>query len=172
MTIFELGALGEFVGAIVIFLTLIYLVQQVRQNTKSVGASAYQTWVATNMSLNEVDADLSATLANGIYDSSNLTNETYMRFAMWNYGFVQMAQATDYLHDMDSIEDNLWFAEMNRTSGHLQLPGVQQWWQAGGRTQFPPEFVEKLESIQSNIARWAWEVGKGYVREDQRTNNP
>ena len=33
MTIFELGALGEFVGAIAVVGTLIYLAVQIRQNT-------------------------------------------------------------------------------------------------------------------------------------------
>ena len=33
MTIFELGALGEFVGSIAVVVTLIYLALQIRQNT-------------------------------------------------------------------------------------------------------------------------------------------
>ena len=35
MTIFELGALGEFVGSIAVVVTLIYLAMQIRQNTRS-----------------------------------------------------------------------------------------------------------------------------------------
>ena len=33
MTIFELGAVGEFVGAILLFLSLIYVGVQIKQNT-------------------------------------------------------------------------------------------------------------------------------------------
>ncbi len=36
MTIFELGALGEFVGAIAVVGTLIYLAVQIRQNTSQI----------------------------------------------------------------------------------------------------------------------------------------
>ncbi|MFT4563071.1 MAG: hypothetical protein ACI9BW_002824 [Gammaproteobacteria bacterium] len=32
------GALGDIIGAVVVFLTLIYLVKQIRQNTKAVQA--------------------------------------------------------------------------------------------------------------------------------------
>ena len=39
MTIIELGALGEFVGAIAVVATLIYLAVQIRQNTRSMDAS-------------------------------------------------------------------------------------------------------------------------------------
>ena len=35
MTIIELGALGEFVGAIGVIATLVYLAAQIRQNTRS-----------------------------------------------------------------------------------------------------------------------------------------
>ena len=39
MTIMELGALGEFVGAIAVVVTLIYLTLQLRQNTNAVEAN-------------------------------------------------------------------------------------------------------------------------------------
>ena len=39
MTIMELGALGEILGAIAVFVTLIYLAVQVRQNTRSIEAA-------------------------------------------------------------------------------------------------------------------------------------
>ena len=39
MTIMELGALGEFLGAIGVIATLVYLAVQVRQNTHSIEVS-------------------------------------------------------------------------------------------------------------------------------------
>ena len=39
MTIMELGALGELLGAIAVFATLVYLAVQVRQNTRSIEAA-------------------------------------------------------------------------------------------------------------------------------------
>ena len=162
-----LGNYGEFVGAIVVFVTLIYLVRQVSQNSKSVSASAYQTWVASNMSLNDIDSELAAAIAVGMYDSSKLTQDNFMQFALWHYGFVQMAQATDYLYQMGSIDRDLWLAEMSRTRIHLDLAGVKQWWNAGVRTQFPPDFVARLESNLSDATRWAWEENKGFVAESE-----
>ena len=35
-----IGAVGEIIGALAVFLTLVYLAIQIRQNTKSVQASA------------------------------------------------------------------------------------------------------------------------------------
>jgi hypothetical protein len=39
MTIFELGALGEFFGSLVVVFTLVVLIYQIRQNTKSLDES-------------------------------------------------------------------------------------------------------------------------------------
>ncbi len=73
------------------------------------------------------------------------------------------------MYKMGTIDQDLWEAEINRSAGHLDLPGVRQWWNAGAKTQFPPDFVDLLESTSSNITRWAWEQERGYIREDQRT---
>ena len=45
MTIFELGALGEFVDSIAVVVTLVYLAIQIRHNTTSVRAATYQALV-------------------------------------------------------------------------------------------------------------------------------
>ncbi len=42
------GALGEIVGAIAVIVTLGYLAIHMRQNTASVGASAFQVWAGSN----------------------------------------------------------------------------------------------------------------------------
>ena len=42
MTIVELGALGEFIGAVAVLVTLIYLAVQLRQNTEAIRAQISQ----------------------------------------------------------------------------------------------------------------------------------
>ena len=43
MTIFELGALGEFAGAILLFASLVYVGLQIRQNTAATRAQIFQS---------------------------------------------------------------------------------------------------------------------------------
>ena len=50
MTLQELGGLGEFIGAIAVVISLIYLAAQIRQNTRALNSSAYaqsseQAWL-------------------------------------------------------------------------------------------------------------------------------
>ena len=169
MTVIELsqvlGNFGEFFGAIVIVVTLIYLAVQLKQNTASVKASAYQGWVAANVEINTALSNpaQSQIIAAGNLDSTNLTGETFVAFAMVNIAIMQMAQSTDYLYRSGSLDRELWEAEMNRTAGILGAPGVRQWWDAGGRTQLTPRFAKLLESTQSSIEYWNWDSENGFV---------
>ena len=67
MSILELGALGEFVGAFAVVLTLIYLAIQIRQNTSSTRASTYSDttdgWHKYMQSLSTADIDILISLA-------------------------------------------------------------------------------------------------------------
>ena len=153
-----LGNLGILAG-------LILVVVEVNQNTASIKGSAYQEWVAANMELNMAFAGAEA-ISQGAFDSSQLTEETQAAFAMWNLSLMQMAQATDYLYRTGTLDRYLRDKEIHRAAGHLELPGVRQWWNAGGRTQLTPEFVELIESTSSNITRWDWNESEGFVSDE------
>ena len=60
MTIVELGALGEFVAAIAVVITLIYLALQIRQNTRATHAASFH---AITDSFNHVNVSLAQTPA-------------------------------------------------------------------------------------------------------------
>ena len=158
-----LGNYGEFVGAIAIVVTLIYLAIQIRQNTASVKASAYQTWVSNNIHINNA---VPADLRKGIQDSAQLSAESEAAFALWNHGIFQLWQATDYLYQMGAVDQALWQSEISRAAGHLSNPGVRQWWDAGGRTQLTPRFVALVESTHSGIAVYQWDAEKGFYAPD------
>ncbi len=78
MTVVELGALGEFVGAFAMVATLIYLAVQIRQNTQTVQAAAVDASVGR---INEVrksiyeDAELSRIYLEGNAEPDALDDE-------------------------------------------------------------------------------------------------
>ncbi len=164
-----LGNYGEFVGAIAIVVTLIYLAVQLRQNTASVRAGAYQAWVAANLELNKAFAEQlqSDAIAKGMYRPDELSEETFLPFAMWFMSVMQMAQATDYLHRTGSLDRVLADTEIRRVAGILALPGVRQWWDAGAKTQLTPQFVELIESTTPDITVWDWKAGRGFFSRDE-----
>ena len=147
-----------------ILVGLILVAVQINQSSETIQGSSYQMWVASNMELNmaATEADLSGTLARGNVDSADLTDETFIQFAMWNFAFFQMAQATDYLHRQGSLDRNLWETEMDRAALFLTIVGVRQWWDAGGKTQLTPAFVELVEARSSTQTGWSWDAEAGF----------
>ncbi len=84
-----ISAVSEAVGAVTIVITLIYLAIQVRQNTASVKADAYQGWVSSNIHLNlaTTNQDFAQIIRTGIGDSAKLNAESEVSFGMWNHSY-------------------------------------------------------------------------------------
>lgn len=161
-------AIGANLGVIA---GIVFLVIEVHQNNEQLEIQSYQSWVASNLQLNiaATNPELSAILIKGNLSPGYLSQDTFVSFAMWNMGIMQMAQTTDYLYRSGSMDKNLWEAEISRAAGFLSLPGVRQWWDAGGKTQLTPEFVSLLESTESTITTWGWEPEKGFIQTDLTT---
>ena len=133
-----------------------FLAVELRQNTQQLEIQSYQSWVAANTELNIAisNPQLSAIVSQGHPNSADLTSETYIAYAMFHMSMFQMAQSTHYLYIEGSLNKELWESEMDRAAGILSIPGVRQWWDAGGKTQLTPSFVEFLESREPNVTLW------------------
>ena len=91
---------------------IVFLGVELRQNTKQLELQSYQSWVAANMEINTAIAnpELSAIVSGGHADSANLTNESYIAYAMFHMAMLQMAQSTHYIYLQGSLDKELWEA--------------------------------------------------------------
>ena len=79
-----IGAVGEFIGAILVGATLIYLAFQLRQNTKALTSSTFQAVssnMASNMEFFAGDPAISALLVKAQDGLGELTAQERARFA-------------------------------------------------------------------------------------------
>ena len=107
----------------------------------------------------------------GAEDSADLTQDNFMQFAMWNFSLMQMGQATHYLYEQGLLDPSLHETEIRRAAGHLTLPGVRQFWDAGLKTQLTPEFVELIESTDGGgITKWDWDNERGFFAMEDPQN--
>ena len=144
---------------------IVFLAVGLQQNTQQLKLQSYQAWQTANNEINMMvtDPKLSAIVSSGHSDPTQLTKDNYIAYAMYHMSMMQMAQATHYLYLQGAIDEELWQAEMNRAALILSsLGGVRQWWDAGGKTQLAPSFVEFIESIESSSTRWNWDSERGF----------
>ena len=147
---------------------ILFLGVELRQNTKQLQLQSYQSWVAANLEINTAisNPELAAIVSRGHVDSTNLTSESYIAYAMFHMSMLQMAQSTHYLYLQGSLDKELWQSEMERAALIISQAGVRQWWEAGGKTQLTPSFVKFLESVDSNTTRWNWDEERGFTSDE------
>ena len=147
---------------------IVFLAVELSQNTKQLELQSYQSWVAANMEINSATTNLemAGITARGHADSANLSEDTYVAYAMQHMSMLQMAQSTHYLYLQGAIDEELWKTEMSRAAVILSFRGVRQWWDAGGKTQLTPSFAEFLESLESDAMAWYWDEERGFTSEN------
>lgn len=151
---------------------LILVAVQIRQTSAMSEGASYQTWLSANVELNNALTQLSqgGQFADGNLDSKALDEDSFMAFAMWNYSFFQMVQATNYMYEQGALDRRLWENEVTRAAGFLTLPGVRELWDAGMRTQLTPDFVALVESASAEGMTWDWDSERGFYALENQSN--
>ena len=128
-----LGNYGEFVGAIAVVVTLIYLARQVRANSEMLSRSVQASRIESSRAVNEgfdrwrsmiVDTESEELWFRGINDLSELNRAELIRFTMiastfiWNCSFMYQQQRTEGLYP--DVNEQLW-------QDLFVHPGFREW---------------------------------------------
>ena len=131
ITISDLGSLGEFVGAIAVIASLIYVGAQIKQNTKAVRISTTQShlevWndVVSNFCQSQ---ELASIYSRGISDISILDEAEKVQFFA-QLGLIFRYYESSYLQrEIHALDDRLWEGLHETLKDTLFYPGARQWW--------------------------------------------
>jgi hypothetical protein len=167
----SIGAISELVGAAAVVVSLLYLAKQIKQNTVSTEAVGFQTWQSDSAAHWLAMADnreLGRDVAACMYDSRNLSDDSWIPVGSWLLNNLRQYQTTFILHEKGVIDDDLFAVEMRMAARNLSIPGIRQWWDAGGRNQMLPKFAQAVEAFDPGEgAHWAWTKETGFVSTDQ-----
>jgi hypothetical protein len=156
------GALGEIAGALAVFLTLLYLATQLKQNTASTRASTYSRttdgWHNYLQSLTVEDVELMIKLASDYEDLSN--SEFYRGYYLCRAMFRRM-EHDYYQYRAGTFDSETWKAYL--TSFELDTfnnPGVRAMWKLQRdfvspvfRDHIEPSIDAAAKSPQTNIRK-------------------
>ncbi len=144
MTLQDLGNIGEFVAAVGVIVSLVYLATQIRQNTRAVRSSAQQEILgdmSAFISLVTGDSDTASFYELGLADSRDLSRAERLRFSLlltrFFYGFSRVYD----LHRDGNLEPESWEAQKEILRWVIKQPGVKRWW-PNARSQIPSSFAD------------------------------
>jgi hypothetical protein len=144
-----IGAIGEVIGALAVFLTLGYLAVQIRQNTKAVRASALDSSVnavnAVRVAMFE-SAEVAAIYGKGLENPDELDDEEKVRFrllvhtilwAVWNI-YAQ----TEY----GGLSKSIWAAQLPLLDRVINSHGGIWFWDQY-RMEFDEKFRDEVDKV-------------------------
>jgi len=147
MTINDLGALGSFLAAIAVFVTLVYLSKQVKQGNILAKLQVQQSMMEHDIAgLNKLASDPELLKA---FRSNNPSKEELIN--LHYFLTLSMRQREwEWLQYKDGvIEEKVYKTYHEVISIHLGTQKTREWWFSIGRLGIDPEFVDVVDLLLS-----------------------
>ena len=151
MTLSDLGNIGEFVGAIGVIGSLIYVGYQIRQNTIATERSnARQTASDHSRALHGVMEEKVAELVlRGLNNLDDLTPVEHYRFDLAISVWLESIEQAFADYQQKSFPESLILEYKNRIPGVLDTPGGRAWWEKR-QVWFSKEFRKDVDELLAN----------------------
>ncbi len=147
MTLEDLGNLGEFVAAVAVVVSLIYLALQIRQNTRSVRDSAYQgvaNSVGELTKLFGTNPQIIAVFRKGSRSPDDLSEDEWFQFSNLVHTIMNNFQTFHRMRERGLLDDSVWTPTVRNLRAQMQVPGFQEWWKRNP-IEFTTSFTEYIE---------------------------
>ena len=149
MTVQELGSIGEFVAAIVVVVTLIFLTRQTKQNTQAVknstALSGLQFWTGYTVPLAQ-DSELTDLYVRGMQSFTALRPDEKVRFDLLALTFSKAAETFFRLNRGGSLDPSEWESWERSIVDLFGRPGFREWWPER-KQRYSDDFQEWVASI-------------------------
>ncbi|MBT4161776.1 MAG: hypothetical protein HOC70_07490 [Gammaproteobacteria bacterium] len=152
-TLEDLGNLGEFVAAIGVVVSFFYLAFQIRQNTRSLKANAYQetnSYFQQIMLLPSMYPHMAKLLAKSDSNLESLSDEDWAGLGSLYHATFSAVQTMMKAHGEGMVDDELWYATRDSVKTLLGRPSVEFWW-ANFAPSFTSSFKAEVEQIRTEI---------------------
>ena len=127
----DLGNLGEFVGAIGVVISLVYLARQMIQNTTSVRAASFNSMVQNSIRLLEHsfrDSEFAAFLARAQLRPESLTPEERVRWDAYMTAVYRHFGNLVYAYRVGTLDHQMWESYRATLKDHLRTRSWADWY--------------------------------------------
>ena len=141
-----LGNLGEFIGAVVIIASLIYLAMQIKQNTNALHADS-RVAILTGGHVELMAMMENPVLVSSIVKSGPLTQDEQIGLSAILYATMRTREFAWGQFRAGVIDEAQWGTEVNVIQFIFDSQRTRQWWQKLGRAAFNTEFSDFVELL-------------------------
>jgi hypothetical protein len=127
----DLGSIGELIAALATIATLAYLAMQIRQNTVSVRATTFRSYVESAINwMGSIykDPELCDLWNRGREDLSSLDKAEQARFSLATLAFFRVFENAHYQVQQGLVQDLEWEGIRESFLLLIDCPGVRVWW--------------------------------------------
>jgi hypothetical protein len=150
-----LGAISEFLGAIAVVVSLIYVAAQIRQNSRETKLLRTQSLISANTQVNVLMAD-NAELAHitqeGFLDYNGLSVDEQWRFGCLVFFVLNQYDFAYHQFVGGQLEETFWKRMDYELPLFLGLPGGREWWEKD-KPRLSKEFAEYLDTRIAEFPR-------------------
>ncbi len=149
MTLSELGSLGEFIGAIAVVISLVYLSLQIRHNTRAVRSSMHQDMVDSTLRIAESLSDnesVGRIVLKAEEDYDDLTQEERVRFEAYAERVFGNFESVFYSYRNSMIEEDLWESWESSYLADVSRNAMRRFWQEK-RPQHLRDFMDFVDQF-------------------------
>ncbi len=140
MTLQELGNLGEFIAAIAVLVTLVYLAIQVRHANTLARAQTRERMV--EQAQQEVYKGFvdNPAIVRSLYKPEALDETEWIQLSGWILAAMRQREYEYFQMRAGVIEKEIWEAYRGLIAIHLGSERMRKWWDEWGGEPFDPEF--------------------------------
>lgn len=151
MTLEQLSALAQIVGAGAVLASLIFVGLQIRQNTHSQRVVAVESLAAAIAAINVPAMQspaLGTALATALKDWSLASHDERVIAHYFLFSFFKLHEQAWYQYKSRVLDDAQWLGWENLIRAYYHSPGVQQVWWPRRRQAFSPQFQTYLATTK------------------------
>ncbi len=140
-----IGAVSTVLGVIGGFISVYFLIHEVRRNALAIEGSTVQSLMTFELSVYALMAENASVYTTGSRDRDGLTPEARFKFDMLVQSYMSLFYSAYKQHEQGLIDDEVWQAYENGLRDELSKPGFAASW-ATTEGSYP-------KSYQSMVAR-------------------
>ena len=141
----NIADISDIIGSIAIVITLIFLVLQMRENTRAIKASTRQA--ARDAEAQTVITSIEHPNTILAWSKQELTDEEVVQYVFWMIGYFRNRE-NDWLQFQRGVMDEVsWTRYVSSIAGIFMYERNRNLWVNFGALAFNPEFVEQVNKI-------------------------